>query len=310
MKYYLTDDDVRILSTRLLNEIQEKHTGRLRVYCVPRGGVMAFHHFLLLREVAFHRGLTVKFSPVLDPCEADIIFDDIVDSGATRERLRDVNPRAPFYALVDKTRPQTAEEPYAGYWVVFPWEVDGDAAETVEDNVTRILQYIGEDVNRPGLAETPTRVAKAMDELYSGYGQDPQDFIKAFEDGGSDYDEMVVVRDIPFYSTCEHHMETIFGTANIGYIPDGRVLGLSKLSRLLDVFARRLQVQERLTVQVADALEQGLAPRGVAIQLQARHMCMERRGINKQGHSTVTCVLRGACREPAVRAEFFANCRQ
>lgn len=159
---------------------------------------------------------------------------------------------------------------------------------------------------RQGLDETPDRVAKAWCEWTRGYTQNPKDVLKAFNDGAENYNEMVVVKDIPFYSTCEHHLAPFFGTASIAYIPDGRVVGLSKLPRLLDVYARRLQVQERITTQVADALMEHLRPKGVGVVLAARHMCMESRGVCKQGSETVTSTLRGVFNEPTVRREFLS----
>jgi GTP cyclohydrolase I len=159
---------------------------------------------------------------------------------------------------------------------------------------------------REGLRETPARVAKAWDHWTSGYGQDPASVLKTFEDGGERYDQMVLVRDIPVYSKCEHHLADIFGTASVAYIPQGRVVGLSKLSRVVDMYARRLQVQERMTQQIADALWEHLAPRGVGVIIRARHMCMESRGICQQGHHTVTCALHGVFRDDlAAREEFM-----
>jgi GTP cyclohydrolase I len=164
----------------------------------------------------------------------------------------------------------------------------------------------GDNMEREGLAETPKRVAKAWAHWTSGYDIDIAKLLKTFEDGADGYDGMVIVKDIPIYSKCEHHLADIFGTATIAYIPNGRVVGLSKLSRLADAFARRLQVQERLTTQIADALVEHLAPIGVGVLIRARHMCMESRGICQQGHHTITSALRGALRnEPEARAEFM-----
>lgn len=172
--------------------------------------------------------------------------------------------------------------------------------------VLHILEHREGDTLRGGLVETPDRVAKAWEFWTSGYGIDPAEVLKTFEDGAEGVDEMVVVKDIPFYSHCEHHMAPIFGTATIGYLPDKRIVGLSKLSRLLEVFARRLQVQERLTCQVADALMTHLQPKGAAVVIKARHMCMESRGVCQQGHHTVTSALRGVFKdEPETRAEFL-----
>ncbi|MBG89547.1 MAG: GTP cyclohydrolase I FolE [Verrucomicrobiales bacterium] len=160
---------------------------------------------------------------------------------------------------------------------------------------------------REGLQETPKRYAKAMAHWFSGYGADIADILKVFEDGADNYDQMVVVKDIPIYSHCEHHIAPIFGTATIAYIPNGKIVGLSKLSRLADAFARRLQVQERLTTQIADALQEHLEPLGVGVLIRARHMCMESRGICQQGHHTITTALHGVIKdEPETRAEFMS----
>ncbi|HWV46440.1 MAG TPA: GTP cyclohydrolase I FolE [Nitrospira sp.] len=162
---------------------------------------------------------------------------------------------------------------------------------------------------RQGLEDTPKRVSKAFDHWFGGYNIDIAEVLKTqFEDGGEGYDQFVIVKNVPFYSKCEHHMADIFGTATIAYIPsNGKVVGLSKLSRVLDAYARRLQVQERLTKQVADALVEHLQPLGVGVVIKARHMCMESRGVCQQGHHTITSALRGVIRdEVATRAEFFA----
>lgn len=193
---------------------------------------------------------------------------------------------------------------YAGKYPVLPWHVEEN---TMEQLVKKMLWKIGEDPNRGGLKETPKRVAKAWSHWFSGYDGDPHEVLKVFDDGAENYDEMVVVKDIPFYSHCEHHIAPIFGTATIGYIPDGKIVGLSKLSRITDMFARRLQVQERLTHQIADALDENLHPKGVGVSIKARHLCMESRGICQQGHYTVTNSLRGVLRDShKARAEFMA----
>ncbi len=173
--------------------------------------------------------------------------------------------------------------------------------------IATMLEDIGEDTGRPGLLETPERVAKAWEHWTSGYNKDVSKIFTTFEDGAENYDEMVVVRDLPFYSHCEHHMAPFFGRATIAYIPDGRIVGLSKLARLLDIYACRLQVQERLTNQVATAIEGHLEPLGVGVVIKARHLCMESRGICKQGHYTITSALSGAIKDqPETRAEFLA----
>lgn len=181
-------------------------------------------------------------------------------------------------------------------------------ARTIDETVVAELLHhvIGEDVSREGLADTPKRVVKAWKHWCGGYKVDIASLLKVFEDGAADYDQMVSVVNIPIYSKCEHHLADIIGTATIAYIPNGKIVGLSKLSRLADAFARRLQVQERMTVQIADALVEHLQPLGVGVQIKARHMCMESRGICQQGHHTVTTALRGLIKEePQTRAEFL-----
>ncbi|HEY7823432.1 MAG TPA: GTP cyclohydrolase I FolE [Acidimicrobiia bacterium] len=175
-----------------------------------------------------------------------------------------------------------------------------------EDLVREVLHQVGDNPKREGLLETPSRVAKAWDHWFSGYGQDAREILKVFEDGAEGVDEMVIEVDIPFYTHCEHHMAPFFGLASVAYIPNGKVLGLSKMNRLVDLFARRLQVQERLTNQIADALWENLEPKGVGVLLRARHMCVESRGVQHRGCSTTTSALRGAIKdEPDARMEFL-----
>lgn len=179
----------------------------------------------------------------------------------------------------------------------------------LEHAIRQILMVVeGDRSKREGLADTPKRVAKAMLHWFGGYEADIAAILATqFQDGGEGYDEMVIVKNIPFYSKCEHHMADIFGTVTIAYIPNGKVAGLSKLSRTVDAFARRLQVQERFTKQIADALVEHLQPVGVGVLVKARHMCMESRGICQQGHHTITSALRGVLKsEAAARAEFMA----
>ncbi|MFM7397173.1 MAG: GTP cyclohydrolase I FolE [Gammaproteobacteria bacterium] len=173
--------------------------------------------------------------------------------------------------------------------------------------VRRLLAYIGEDPDREGLLETPERFLKAWEEYTRGYRERPEDILKSFEDGAQSVDEMVIVRDIPVYSLCEHHLAPFFGRAHVGYVPDQRILGLSKISRLVEIFARRLQVQERLTNQIADALDTHLQPLGVAVVIECRHMCMESRGVRHTGTATVTSALRGTIKTNAdTRREFLS----
>ncbi len=179
-----------------------------------------------------------------------------------------------------------------------------DTTEAIAANVKSILTHIGEDPEREGLLKTPERVAKAHQFLTQGYGLDPKEILtKAlFKE---DYDEMILVKDIEVYSLCEHHMVPFFGKAHVAYIPDGQIVGLSKIPRVVDVFARRLQVQERLTMQIRDALTDVLKPKGVAVVIEATHMCMVMRGVQKQHSSTTTSAVSGAFQEERTRAEFM-----
>ena len=264
----------------------------LRTYAIPRGGVAA------ALAVAQHIPLLM----VDEPAQADLFIDDLIDSGKTLERWQKEFPETPFFALLDKRI--DVGKYHQDRWIVFPWE-DNEVG-SFEDNVVRLLQFVGEDPSRGGLAETPARVTKAWKFWCSGYSEDPAEVLKVFADGAEKHDQMVTVKDIPFYSHCEHHLAPIFGTVTIGYIPNGKIVGLSKLSRLTNVFARRLQVQERMTDQIADALFQHLGPLGVGVMVRARHLCMESRGVCQQGHHTITTALRGVVKTSAdAKAEFL-----
>ena len=175
-----------------------------------------------------------------------------------------------------------------------------------EHDWKRFLKSLGEDPDRPGLVETPARVTKAWKHWSSGYGQNPADVLKAFEDGAEEYNELIVVRNIPVYSHCEHHLAPFFGKATVGYMPDGKIVGLSKLTRLVECFAKRLQVQERLTIQVANALMENLQPKAVGVVIRCRHLCMESRGIKTAGEETVTSAMLGELQPNlAMRTEFL-----
>ena len=183
---------------------------------------------------------------------------------------------------------------------VGPRGVDLARAEAA---VRELLFAIGEDPDREGLRETPGRVARAARELYAGLNQDPADVLSTTF--SIDHEELIIVRDIPMYSTCEHHLLPFHGVAHIGYIPaeDGKVTGLSKLGRLVEVFARRPQVQEQITAQVADALVTHLGAQGVIVVIEAEHLCMSMRGVQKPGSRTITSAVRGQLRDPATRSE-------
>jgi GTP cyclohydrolase I len=276
----------------ILNFMQGKEV--CKVYGIPRGGIPAAQ---ALHAASLASNLLIML--VEKPEDADIFIDDLVDSGRTRDRYKELFPDTPFFVLVDKK----AEYPAMTPWIEFPWErMSGE--QGIEDNVVRLIEYIGDDPNREGLLETPSRVIKSYGDLFSGYHKEPKDVFKIFENDSSD--EMVVLRDIEFYSTCEHHMIPFFGKAHIAYIPDGKVIGLSKMARLLEIFTRRLQIQERISQQVTDTMDLYLAPLGSACILEAKHMCMCARGVGKQNSTMVTSSLSGAFRKAEARAELFA----
>jgi len=169
--------------------------------------------------------------------------------------------------------------------------------DEAEAAVETLLRWIGEDPSREGLLDTPRRVVKAYEELYGGYGQQPAEVLTRTFEEVAGYQEMVLLRDIPFTSHCEHHMVPIIGKAHVAYVPDGRVLGLSKIPRVVEIFARRLQTQEKLTEQIAAVIDGALTPKGVAVLLEAEHMCMSMRGIRTHGSTTVTTSFYGSFRE-------------
>jgi GTP cyclohydrolase I len=179
-----------------------------------------------------------------------------------------------------------------------------------EKDWQRLLRHVGENPERQGLKDTPQRVDKAWQHWTSGYAQDPAEILKVFEDGAEQYNELIVVRGIPVYSHCEHHLAPFFGWATVGYTPNGKIVGLSKLTRLVDCFAKRLQVQERLTMQIANSFMSHVQPLSVGVVIRCRHMCMESRGIRSPGQETVTSALLGELRTNlALRTEFLALAR-
>ena len=269
------------------------------VYGVPRGGALALHYCIPAAKL-----LDVVF--VTDPSLATTIVDDIIDSGETARYYMDHFPGKPFIGLIDKQEPEDAD----GGWFIFPWEQDprlttaDSALKDAQSNVTRIIEFIGEDASREGLVETPARVVKSWGTLYGGYGADIASLFKTFEDGSCD--EMVLLKNVEIYSTCEHHMLPFTGHAHIGYLPNGKVVGVSKLARLLEAFARRLQIQERIGQQITAALTQYLQPLGCACVIEAQHYCMTSRGVQKQHSTMVTSSLTGVFRtDPAARSEFY-----
>jgi GTP cyclohydrolase I len=256
------------------------------IYGVPKGGMLA-------------AGFLKHAKVTHDPSKATMILDDIIDSGTTEERYSQLFPKIPFVSLIDKRINSDCG------WVTFPWERDSAIPESIHDNITRQLQYIGEDPKREGLIETPNRVVRSWDELFAGYKQDPASVFKVFESDG--YNQIVLLKGSDFYSVCEHHMLPFYGKCHVAYIPNGKVIGVSKLARLVDVFAKRMQIQERIGEQVTDALMQYLQPKAAACVIKACHLCMRIRGVSKQHSTMVTSSLRGVfLNESSARAELFS----
>lgn len=259
------------------------------IYGVPRGGM------ILAGFVAQMWGCRLTHKPE----EARVIVDDIIDSGATRRHFIKAFPGKAFVAAYNK---QGSDQGLG--WIVLPWEPN-KVDEDNERHVVRLLEVVGERPERDGLRDTPRRVISALREMTSGYGVNPQRHLET-KFTQPDADEMVVVRDIAFNSLCEHHLMPFSGTAHVAYIPvDNQVVGLSKLPRIVTEFAARLQLQERLTAQIADTLTH-LSP-DVAVMLQATHACMSCRGIRQAGAGMVTSAMLGQFRsKPEARAEFFS----
>jgi len=304
-----TDVEQRASETfaRIVESFAPVPLGRpVRLYGVPRGGIHALSAVDAACGIA-HGSFSVAEFPierVSKAEQADAYVDDIVDTGETRRQYFQAYGARPWFALVDK------EMEGISAWVKFPWEMDSGEVGP-EENIRRILQYIGEDPKREGLLETPSRVVKSYAELFSGYRYKTEEeigsLLKVFTDGACD--EMILVKDIEFVSMCEHHMLPFSGVAHIAYLPKDQIVGLSKLARIVDVYARRLQVQERLTQQVTESLMKHLQPNGVACVIEAHHQCMSCRGVKKANAKMVTSSLTGAFREPAARAEFYSLIR-
>jgi GTP cyclohydrolase I len=186
-------------------------------------------------------------------------------------------------------------------------DIAGDVSrEQAEDAVRTLLRWAGEDPAREGLLDTPKRVAKAYRDWFSGYALDPDDYLRRTFEEVAGYDELIVLRDIEYESHCEHHMAPIIGKVHVGYLPDGKVVGISKLARVVDAYARRFQVQEKMTAQIADCIQRVLAPRGVGVVVEGAHECMTTRGVHKRGVSMVTSKMLGSFRDDArTRNEFL-----
>jgi len=293
----LTWDEVQNRAESLAEHIKHNlmRTHTVKLFGIPRGGIPAC--LMVARALA---RVEVEAQVVEAAAQADVFIDDIIDSGETKRTVLQLYPTTPFCALVEKGKEDK-------FWYRFPWErmskKKTDTEETVQENIKRILQYLGEDQDREGLKDTPSRVVRSWDKLYGGYNIKPTGILTTFEEP---CDEMVVLKDIEFYSTCEHHMLPFFGKAHIGYLPSNKVVGISKLARLLEIFARRLQIQERIGQQVTSTLIEHLCPLGCGCVLEAQHFCMTSRGIEKQNSIMVTSSMQGCFRTSSdVRSEFL-----
>ena len=291
--------DVTGLARRIANNLPQK--GPAIIYGVPRGGVYAA--ILVQSELA---RLGRKAILTEEPGSATLFVDDIIDSGTIRDRMVVKKEEGfPFFgqvtfeALVDKLG---KDNHWKEEWISFPWERMTNDDGPVE-NIRRLIEYIGDDPKREGLLETPDRVIKSYEKLFGGYDQSSFPELKIFKD---DCDEMVLLKDIEFYSTCEHHMLPFFGKAHIAYIPNGKVIGVSKLARILEFYSRRLQIQERICQQVTHTINKALGPLGVGCVLEAQHFCMTSRGVEKQNSIMVTSSLTGVFKDcPGTRSEFM-----
>jgi GTP cyclohydrolase I len=296
MTTQLTWSDIQTAVDALCDRYQVS-SAITKVYGVPQGGVPV----ALL--VSWGLGLTLVDTPEVG---TTLIVDDLIDTGTTMQRYRDAGYKCD--ALYRKPYSPTNLAPNAievDDWLAFPWEKD-DGEPT--DAVIRILQHIGEDPTRDGLLETPKRVIKAMREMTSGYTMSPSEILsKTFD---VTHDEMILVSGVSYSSLCEHHMLPFYGKATIGYIPQegGRIVGLSKLPRLLEAYSKRLQVQERLTDQIATAIMEHLNPLGVGVVLTGHHTCMSARGIQKQGEMITSSLLGKMRSDHSVRSEFLSMC--
>jgi GTP cyclohydrolase I len=291
----LTWDDVRSAAQRLAVRIGCNGNGSgPSVYGVPRGGSIV---------AALLAGYGAR--PIDSLERGCVVVDDLVDSGSTRARYEFFD----FDALYRKEGAPYEAAPGAidigSKWVEFPWERGGDEGPA-DDSVIRLIQWIGEDPQRPGLLDTPRRVTAALKEMTRGYAVDVGALVRVFDEG--QVDEMIVLRGIRFVSLCEHHLLPFEGEAVVGYVPaEGRIIGVSKLARIVEAFAARLQVQERLTFQVADTLlSSALRPLGAGAVITAEHACMRCRGVRQRGSTMVTSAMLGVLREPAPLAEFMS----
>jgi GTP cyclohydrolase I len=283
----------------LLSEIKQSGKKYQVIYPIPKNGLF------VAQRLSEFSGIPIEcdFAEIETYGKEDVlIVDDLVDSGRTLEKYVGYDKAVLFVKNnhIDKVTYYLAR-PKKGIWIQFPWEKEND----IEDSLIRMLEYIGENPTREGLAETPIRIIRSWEKLYGGYNESPEAILKTFTEGACD--EMVILKDIEFYSTCEHHFLPFFGKIAIGYLPNQKVVGVSKLARLVEIFARRLQIQERLVAQIADSLLEHLRPLGVMVIAEAQHLCMTARGVEKQKSMMISSAIRGVFKEDLGARQEFLN---
>ena len=266
----------RSITWEFIQERIKKFDKTKKYYGVPRGG----------------QYIAAMLNPVDTPEEADIIIDDLLDSGKTKLDYNTKYPNKPFEVLIDK------QKEFQGEWIEFPWEQKGEV--DIEDHVRRILQYF-DNPNREGLQETPKRYIKFLKEFLGT----PDFNFTTFDSEGMD--QMIIQTNIPFYSLCEHHLAPFYGHAHVAYIPNGKIVGLSKLARTVDLYARNFQNQERITSQVAERLQKELNASGVAVVITAQHLCMSMRGVKKHDTHTTTSKMLGTFKDDINARQEFLN---
>lgn len=302
---YYSPEQFKVDCEILAKKIKNARLACKVIYGIPQGGTA------LAMELSRLLGKRVIDTKELATWEKEcvLVVDDCVDSGTTISRFKG------YTTVVLHIKPCTPKESFPNFhcnmvddWITYWWEATEE--RSIRDNVTRILQYIGEDPTRKGLIETPDRVVRSWAELFVGYTQDPKDVFKIFDEEG--YNELVWMKRIEFYSCCEHHMLSFSGQAHVAYIANNeKVIGASKLARLVDIFSRRLSTQERIARQVTEALMENLQPIGAACIIEGAHLCMRCRGVGKQSSIMGTSCLRGKFLEDsddgrAARAELIA----
>lgn len=296
METVLTNPEIDQYCVKLTNQIQPSNYIFRNIYAIPMG---AF-------PVAIRLSKLLELPIIFDESEISkdtLVVDDIADTGNTLSKY--AGNCGGCAVLITKKRTKvlpnfTAFVDNKDIWWKFPWEGE----TTIDQNIVRVLEYIGEDPNREGLKDTPRRVIKAYDHLFSGYSKDPSSVFTTFS--SEEYDEMVLLKNVELYSMCEHHILPFVGKAHVAYIPNKKIIGISKLARLVEIFSRRLQIQERIGNQITSALMDNLEPIGAACIIEAQHLCMQARGVEKQNSIMVTSSLRGVFKEnPAAREELM-----